>query len=245
MAEQRTRGLRDGDDQAFSPREVEKLMRAQEELQFLLDRGYPLKSANSFVANHHQLTVRQALAVMRSTAPSQSLAARKTKQLAPDELAGRVLHIDGFNQIIGLEVALSDGVLLKGQDGCIRDLAELRGTYRLIGQTREAIRILREVATVLHVSGVSILLDEPVSNSGRLKAAVFEEVWPVDIDVQVVRNPDTLLKRKECVATGDYVILDECGSWFNLLAYAVETRGELRKLTRLVSLGHETAAGRG
>ena len=236
MSENKIRGLVDGDDKAFDPAQLSRLKTAQEELHFLLCRGYPLKSAMTFVGNHHQLTVRQALAVARSTASPNSLERRKKRQLAPEAVKGQTVHIDGFNLIITLEVALSGGVLFAGQDGCVRDLAELRGTYRLIPQTGKAIELIRDALSRLEAGGVVFYLDQPVSNSGRLKQKIQEIDWPMPLAVDIVRSPDTLLKKLPCVVTGDSVILDECESWFNMTAYILEQYDLAGHLTRFFGL---------
>jgi len=230
MDNERIRGFEPDDDRVFAQDKQITLLKAQQELRFLLDRGYPQKSAMTFVGNHHQLTSRQSLAVMRCTAPTESLRFRENKRLEPADLAGQTLYIDGFNQIITLEVALSGGVLLKGQDGCIRDLAELRGTYRLIPRTETAIEIIRAICTRLGLSRVVILLDEPVSNSGRLKTKLYDRDWPVPVDVKILRNPDAELKTLPCVATSDSVVLDGCTSWFNMIIYAMKVCSEFRGL---------------
>ena len=237
MNENKIRGFVDDDDKVFSSVAVAKLRRAQEELYFLLNRGYPMKSAMTFVGNHHQLTVRQALAVVRASASQKSLTLRKEKQL--DEIRGQTVYIDGFNIIITLEVALSDGMLFIGQDGCIRDLAELRGTYRIIPQTWKTIESIRDALLCLGVSNAVFYLDQPVSNSGRLRARINEIDWPMPVTVEITRSPDALLKRLPCVVTGDSVILDECESWFNLTAYILNQTGLSRSLTRLIRLNGE------
>ncbi len=230
------RGWRESDENEFSPAEVEKLKKARADLHYLLDRGYPMKGASVFVSNHYQLTVRQSLAAVRCTAPSRSLRSRENKRLLPRDMAGKTMYIDGFNLIIGLEVALSGGMLLVGMDGCIRDLAELRGTYRIIPHTKTAICIIRDICEELQIAKAVFFLDEPVSNSGRLKQAIAAEEWHMPLDIQVVRSPDALLKGKARVVTGDSAILDCCESWFNMMAYAMETREELHKTDRLVRL---------
>lgn len=232
----RSRGLLDGDDKAFSPGMREKLAAAQRELQFLLNRGYPMKSAATFVGNHHQLSARQLLALTRATCPAGALARRLGKRLEARDMAGQPIRIDGFNLIITLEVALSDGVLLMAQDGSIRDLAELRGTYRIIPQTGQAIAMLREALAGLKTSRAAILLDAPVSNSGKLKTAFFAQKWPMPLSVDLTPNPDAELKQLGHVASGDSVILDQCLSWFNLAAWILETQGWLPRLTRFVRL---------
>jgi len=240
MKEHKIRGLMDGDDKAFHAAAIPKLRAAQEELQFLLSCGYPVKSAMTFVGNHHQLTVRQALAVTRTTAAGENLKARKKKQLAPEDLKGQTVSIDGFNLIITLEVALSDGMLLVGQDGCIRDLAELHGTYRLIPQTGEAIALIHHALSNLRAGRTVFYLDQPVSNSGRLKEAIYEISWPMPVEVIITPNPDMLLKKLPCVVTGDSVILDGCAGWFNMAAYILDQFDLSGGLTRLIRLNDET-----
>ena len=236
MAQTHIRGLHDDDDRFFAPAQVEKLKTAQEELRYLLDRNYPIKSAGTFVGNHHQLTARQLLALIRSTSPSQSVEKRGKKRLSNEDMFGQTVNIDGFNLIIGLEVALSDGMLFIGQDGCIRDLVELRGTYRLIPQTETAISIIRDALCELQVSKAVFMLDEPVSNSGRLKTKIYDIDWQIPVDIQIIRSPDAVLKKLPCVATSDAIILDECENWFNMMGHIIETRKEFRNLGRLIDL---------
>ena len=77
--ENKVRGFVDDDDKAFGLAAIPKLKAAQEELHFLLNRSYPKKSASAFVGNHHQLTVRQSLALARATASAEHIALRKMK----------------------------------------------------------------------------------------------------------------------------------------------------------------------
>ena len=53
-------------------------------------------------------------------------------------------------------------------DGNIRDLAGLRGTYKLIDKTDRAIDLIGQELEKLKVSKAVFYLDKPVSNSGRL-----------------------------------------------------------------------------
>lgn len=219
MIEKKIRGYFPDDDHSFCKEEVGKLRQAQEELQFLVDRGYSMQSAVTFVGNHHQLTTRQRLALIRSASSSEHLKIRRDRQLNPEEMKDQRVYIDGFNLIITLEAALAGGMLFVGQDSCIRDLAELRGSYRMIEQTERAILLIRDALTLLNVSSAVFYLDQPVSNSGQLKGKIDEVRWPMPAEVELVRNPDALLKKLPCVVTSDSIILNEAERWFNLTAY--------------------------
>ena len=120
--------------------------------------------------------------------------------------------------IITLEVLLSGSVLFACMDGTIRDLAALRGTYRIIPATEPAIRMLFDELKKMDVKSVHILLDEPVSNSGRLKSLIADigDLFDFSLDIEIRKDVDRELYEKENVITSDSIILDHCGSWINL-----------------------------
>ena len=134
------------------------------------------------------------------------------------------MNIDGFNLIITLEVALSGSPILLGKDGVYRDLAGLRGTYRLIDKTDAALNLTGKTLKDLNVPMVKFYLDSPVSNSGRLKTKILEcsEQWRIPVEIDLIPNVDAVLAGKERIITGDSIILDECKSWLNLSRKIIE-----------------------
>ena len=165
---------------------------------------------------------------MRSLATDAQLKERDQKKLEMTDLAGKDLWIDGFNTIITLEVLLCDSILLKCMDGTVRDLAALRGTYRIIKETHGAVRLLFDALEETSVRSAAILLDAPVSNSGRLKALIAEmgEDYPFSMDIQVMKDVDRELYKRENVITSDSIILDHCVSWANVAAECVKRQGK-------------------
>ena len=220
------RGFVPEDVKNFSPQALEIMRTASRHVCYLANEGYDLKQATTFVGNHYLLSERQRLAIMRSVATQVQIENRQKKQVPMTALSGREVWIDGFNTIITLEVLLSDSILFSCMDGTIRDLAALRGTYRLISETEAAIRMMFELLQEAEVSRVNILLDQPVSNSGRLKTCMAEigEEYPFALDIQILREVDRDLYDKELVITSDSIILDHCISWVNL------TRGCLDRI---------------
>lgn len=218
------RGTDPQDEKFFSKTALDKRSYAQEEIRFLIDRGYPIKPVVKLIGDHYQLSTRQRLALTRGTCTTQNEEIRKGKSLPLEEMKNQTIFIDGFNVIITLEVALSRGIILKGQDNIMRDLAGLRGTYRLIDKTELALALLGKILDDFKVKEVYFYLDAPVSNSGRLKTKILEQSanWKVKVQVEVVNNPDTILSEMEHVVTGDAIILDRCKTCFNLVAYIIE-----------------------
>ena len=219
MDEKNTRrGYVGTDEQEFSNESLIVLKKAQEEIHWLIDRGYPIKNAVTFAGNHYMLSNRQRLALTRATSSTASLMERKRKEVS--SCVNQVVNIDGFNQIITLEVALSGSTLIRCMDGTIRDLAGLRGTYRLIDKTDTAIKLIGEKLKTMRVAGAIFYLDAPVSNTGRLKTRIFELLggYDYDISVELINNVDAILKKRAFVVSTDAIILNECVSWINMVA---------------------------
>lgn len=232
------RGYVPKDTIEFGPKTTEKLSAAAQELVFLMERGYDTKSASTFVGNHHLLSERQRLALARIVSTASAVQARNQKELlqAPDSLV-----LDGFNTIITLEVALSGSLLLEGMDSTIRDLAGLRGSYRIVDKTVQAVELLLARLETLGVQKALFYLDQQVSNSGRLRALLLEQAENRSVKVQVELHPsvDGLLSRMERVVTADAIILDKCGSWYNLNRTLIESAVPEAWILRLDGLQKE------
>lgn len=203
---------------------------ATADLSWLLTRGYADTSAIKLVGDRHELTVRQRQAVTRSACSDPARDHRKARQISRAELLGGpapTLAIDGFNCLITLESALSHGVVLRGRDGALRDLASVHGTYRQVAETAFGIEILGRhlhgpttpLTTTTTPLTITWYLDRPVANSGRLRALLLEIAarrgWPWTCDL--VNNPDAVLIHHPVVATSDAWILDHCARWFDPL----------------------------
>lgn len=202
-----------------------KLKQAQREIRYLLENNYPIKSASTFVGNHHQLSERQRLALVRGTATLKVIKDRRSKEMS-DCARGKTVYIDGLNVIITLEVALSNSTLFTCMDQTIRDLAGLRGTYRLIDKTKPAINLIKEELEALGVGRAYFYLDAPVSNTGRLKTCIYEVMEGASFvtEVELVDNPDVILEKKENVITSDAIILNKCISWINLVPRIIHSK---------------------
>lgn len=211
------RGYSPKDQKEFGNESVEALRKAGKDLQYLLNQGYPIKGASVFVGNHYLLSERQRLAIVRGVSSEESIKIRNAKEIK-DIPSGSIVNIDGFNTIITLEVALSDSLLLKCMDGTIRDLAALRGTYRLIDKTDQAIVLIGRMLEKHKTAKAVFYLDAPVSNSGRLKQRIADllKEFGFEVQVEVIHNVDTVLEKLDHVITSDAIILNKCISWINL-----------------------------
>lgn len=226
MPDKRThRGPHPEDNQLFADDLVPILRQATADLAWLLTRGYTEKAALKLVGDRFCLTARQRLAVMRAACSDQQLASRSSRLLPPGAIRGQDLAIDGYNLLITIEAALSNAVLIRARDGCIRDIASIHGTYRKVQETIPAIKRIASYLLTLGPRNVLWLLDSPVSNSGRLRSLILDvgKSLQANWDVHLLPSPDTVLSSTQMVvASTDGVVLDRCNRWVSLAEAVIE-----------------------
>jgi hypothetical protein len=216
---QRHRGADPEDKRSFGLRRLAVLRQATGDLCWLLDRGYGVASAAELVGDRHHLTRRQRMAITRCACAQADSVRRQAHCLAPSQLRGQELWLDGFNVLTAVETALGGGVVLVGRDGCCRDIAGVYSHYHKVQETVPALRAIGRFVSQCGVTACCWWLDSPVDNCGRLKR-IIEEVaanagWPWQ--VELVSNPDRILSTTDrIVSTADHAILDHCQRWFNL-----------------------------
>lgn len=223
----RHRGADPEDERSFGPGHLDALRQATGDLCWLLDRGYGISSACELVGDRYHLTRRQRIAIARCACPRQAQERRERHCVAPDQLRGQALWLDGFNVLTAVETALGGGVILIGRDGCCRDVAGVYSHYRKVDETVLALQAIGQSAVQWGVTQCCWWLDSPVSNSGRLKDIILtvatEAGW--SWQVELVTNPDRVLAAADqIVSSSDHVILDRCQRWFNLVRQVIASQ---------------------
>jgi len=213
------RGPHQEDEHLFASSQWPAMQQAVRDLSWLLSGGYAGKSSLKLVGDRFALRERQRIALMRCACSDDALAKRSAKQVAKGQLVGETLLLDGYNVLTTIEAALAGGVIIKGRDGCFRDIASVHGTYRKVEETVPGIDLVGEFLVSCGVTECVWYLDRPVSNSGRLKKMLLETAakqnW--NWQVELVYDPDAVLSTSEkIVASSDSEILNRCQRWFNL-----------------------------
>jgi hypothetical protein len=67
------RGYDPDDQRIFSSENIAKLRRVQEDVQWLLDRGYKMKQVIEFTGNHYQLSARERTAIQRTASATEPI----------------------------------------------------------------------------------------------------------------------------------------------------------------------------
>src|SRR5262245_22252373 len=225
-AHRRHRGTHPADQKLFAPQHHETLRRAVSDLSWLLGRNYAPTASLKLVGDHYALKERQRVAVARAACSDQQREYRRQICLLPQSARDQELLIDGFNIIVTMEAALSGGVLLRCRDDCIRDMSSVHGSYRSVEETETAIRLISETLMTMRPAAAVWLLDQPVSNSGRLAHTIREMAarfgWPWA--VEVVMNPDKVIRESNKIAiTSDSNVLDCSPRWINLSRWLIDS----------------------
>jgi hypothetical protein len=221
------RGPHPEDARLFAPEHRLRLREATRDLSWLLTRGYASPSATKIVGDRYSLEARQRVAVARCACADDAIIRRQRHQVQTEELEHHELWIDGYNVLTSIEAALSGCVILHARDGCYRDMASMHGCYRKVSETIPAMHIAGELLEQWNAAACHWLLDQPVSNSGRLKQLLQEvnEQHQWSWRAELVPNPDnTLLQTVHIVATSDSHILDQVQRWFNFAKLAIDLR---------------------
>ena len=198
----------------FTPEVYPRLLEATEDLSWMLSRGYTTTASLKMVGDRYKLNKTLREAVKRSGCSLRSHQLRGARRVDEIALRGSAVWIDGFNLLITIERALRGDPVLICQDGVIRDIAGVHGTYRRGRHTLTAFELMYLTLEALGVSQVKWFFDRPVSNSGRVAelARGFGDAEVVnDPDQDLINAPDDVI-----VISGDGLILERCTGWYNL-----------------------------
>ena len=96
-----------------------------------------------------------------------------------------------------------------------------------MNETIPALKLVAETVSALAVSNCHWWLDQPVSNSGRLKSVILETArdagWKMEVDLTF--SPDHVLSRTDhIIATSDGIVLNRCRCWVNLVRLIIAER---------------------
>lgn len=221
----RNRGKESNDEQYFSSKWHPVFTKAVNDFCYLLSRGYANNSVLEIVGNRYRLNKRQRNAILRISASDQEVQTRSASHCMITDLKNNIVEIDGFNLLILLESALSKAYIFKGRDGTYRDISSVHGSYKRVQKTENAIILVGNTLKELKVKSVKWYLDQPVSNSGRLKSRLLElsREHGFNWQVELVFDPDkVLIKSDHIVVSSDGWILDHAQKWFNLGAFLIE-----------------------
>ena len=187
------------------------------------------------VGNRYELTFDERHLLHRGVFSSEDSETRKKKKISMAEIQNKDLAIDGHNVLITLEASLSGRPLVLADDGFVRDISGLSGSFKKTGTTEEAIRLIINFLKKTKPRQTLFLFDAPISNSGELAQEVRTLLKREDLsgDAKAVKVPEKILIGfPGVIATSDTAIIDQSKEVVDIAGDIIRKRIGVKSLLR-------------
>lgn len=211
------------------------LQKAAEDFRYLLNKGYPRKAALELVGNRYGLTSDDRHLLHRGVFSNSDSKSRQKKTISIKEVQNKDLAIDGHNIVITIEAGISGRPLISGDDGFIRDISGLSGSFRKTETTEKAIQFIIHAIKKIKPCHTLFLFDAPISMSGKLAQEVRSWLKKENLsgDAMAVKVPEKILIGfPGVIATSDTAIIDQSKKVLDLAGYILKKRTKLESLIR-------------
>jgi hypothetical protein len=206
------------------------------DFRYLLNRGYPRKTTLELIGNRYGLTFDERHLLHRGIFSYSDSRSRRKKQITAREVRNKKIAIDGHNVLITIEAGLSGRPLILGDDGFIRDISGLSGSFKKTEMTEKAIQLIINALKNIKPRKTVFLLDAPISMSGKLAQEVSGQLKRQKLfgDAMAIKVPERILIGfPGVVATSDTAIIDQSKKVLDLAGYILKKRTNLASLVRL------------
>jgi hypothetical protein len=220
-------------DEIFKLKDLQK---ASEDFRFLLNRGYPRKAALELVGNRYGLTFDERHLLHRGVFSNSDSRLRREKKISTQEVRNKDLALDGHNVVITIEAGLSGRPLILGDDGFIRDISGLSGSFKKTETTEKAIQCIIHAIKKIKPRQSLFLFDAPISMSGRLAREVRLRLKRENLsgDALAVKVPEKILIGFQgVIATSDTALIDQSKMVLDLAGYVLKKSRTLKTFLRL------------
>ncbi len=186
------------------------MKKAVHDLRYLLNRDYPRDSAVEFVSNHYELELDKRHLLTRCVFSKEEVQSHRLKLVESSEIEDRSVGVDGYNVLITVESILSGDGVIRCDDGIVRDLQAIFGSYKMNELTEEAIKIILKLLDEMNPGEVFLFFDKQVSKSGELAGFTRRELKKQDLsgDAQTVEGVDKTVWEHEVSASSDRIIIE-------------------------------------
>ena len=212
---------------SFRTANFKDLQKAAKDFRYLLNRGYPRKTSLELVGNRYGLTFDERHLLHRGVFSDSDSQSRRRKIIPIKAIKNKDLAVDGHNVLITVEAGLSGRPLILADDGFVRDISGLSGSFKKTEVTEKALQWIVALLKKWGPRHTLFLFDAPISKSGilaqELRALLKEESLPGD--AAAVKVPETtLIGFQGVIATSDTAIIDRSEKVIDLAGEIIRIR---------------------
>lgn len=201
------------------------VLTASVDFYFLQNRRYPRNQSLEMVGNRYDLTKPERNILKRSVFSQKDALERLAKRV--NNLHRKALTIDGHNVHITVESVLLGRLIVKGNDGALRDIAEISSGFRLTEVSLFAAELICQFLRRFEVSEVTAYFDSPISKSGEL-AGIYCELfrkYGIKGRALAVPVPERNFPYEEgIIASSDSAVINEARRWVDLPSMVINEK---------------------
>lgn len=186
---------------------------------YFQNRLYPRRAALEWVGNRYRLTETERHLLHRGVFSQRDALRRLGLRCLGSDWRNCKLFVDGHNVQITVESAIRGRLLLKANDGAIRDLAGVSSNFRLSETSEMAMDVIFRFLEEFRPQEAIFLFDAPMSHSGLLAASYRQRMKKMGIrgDAATAAVPEREFPASGCViASSDSAVIDRSPLWFDL-----------------------------
>lgn len=189
----------------------------------LQSRNYPRKQSLEMVGNRYNLTSPERNILNRGVFGQKEALTRQGKRTRT-LCRNRSLVIDGHNVHITVESAILGRLILKGNDGALRDIAQISSSFRLAEVSLFASELICKFLGDQDIGETMVYFDAPISRSGEL-ASLYNELfrkYGVRGKARAIPVPEKIFPYEESIiASSDGAVIDRASLWIDLASMVI------------------------
>ena len=216
---------------------MEKFKNAVNDYRYLQNNHYSNKSSLKLVGDRYHLTHIQRNCLFRGVVPNILAEKRKTKIITSNTVNNQKLGIDWYNVLISIETYLKGMHVFIADDGILRDVSEVHGSYKEGKVTKKAINLIVKEIFALKAEMLFIFIDSPISFSGEMAKILRERLKSLEyLNISVIHSADYMLKNfNGIVCSSDSIIMNNVEYIFDFPRYVIEKnfKVEIPEITTL------------
>ncbi len=205
-----------------------KLFHAAADFLLLQDRSYPRAAVLELVGNRYALSATERQLLHRGVFGAKAALARRSKREMGSGWQNHLLAVDGHNVQITIESRIEGRLLLRANDGAVRDLAGQSSRFRFSETSAVVLDMIFRFLREFPPKEVLFFFDAPMARSGELAAMYRERMRKAGLpgNARAVPVPEREFPFPACVAaSSDRAVLDASTRWIDLACRVMDYFG--------------------